>query len=409
MPELNFNALATEGPRGALQGFMYGQQLQNKMLADQQAMELKKQEQQLNALRISDFQKDRQLKVRMEKANLFKEGLLRAPTPEAARSLIKRQYSDPDLGPFLSQSIPLEDALAEISDDPVKFDQYKAQEALGIPDYMKSQMPKVVGNAIYLPSEKKFVTAPSQRLVSVIGSDGKPKMVPADEASGMVPLTAATAKMASIGGTSATPKPLTQLQKQSFRKEMAADTTSVKAAQSVSDELEKLTDELVGSPEKNIAPAKGLSGITGYRAILPSAFALPNSETRKAQQKLDTLKGKVMAFGRQLASLQGKLGNMAVQEWKFVSDSIQSIDPAAGNLDQQLRDIVRQAKNFANTMQERYDLTYESDNEEMPNLPPLPSGKGKSANVDTTSLPVRTLPPLPSGKGKSAAPTVSNW
>ena len=187
---------------------------------------------------------------------------------------------------------------------------------------------------------------------------------------------------------------------------MAADTTSVKAAQSVSDELEKLTDELVGSPEKNIAPAKGLSGITGYQAMLPS---FPNSEARKAQQKLDTLKGKVMAFGRQLASLQGKLGNMAVQEWKFVSDSIQSIDPAAGNLDQQLRDIVRQAKNFANTMQERYDLTYESDNEEMPNLPPLPSGKGKSANVDTTSLPVRTLPPLPGGKGKSAAPTVSNW
>ena len=406
MPELNFNALATEGPRGALQGFMYGQQLQNKMLADQQAMELKKQEQQLNALRISDFQKDRQLKVRMEKANLFKEGLLRAPTPEAARSLIKRQYSDPDLGPFLSQSIPLEDALAEISDDPVKFDQYKTQEALGIPDYMKSQMPKVVGNAIYLPSEKKFITAPSQRLVPVIGPDKQPKMVPADEASGMVPLTAATAKMAGIGGTSATPKPLTQLQKQSFQKEMAADTTSVKAAQSVSDELEKLTDELVGSPEKNIAPAKGLSGITGYQAMLPS---FPNSEARKAQQKLDTLKGKVMAFGRQLASLQGKLGNMAVQEWKFVSDSIQSIDPAAGNLDQQLRDIVRQAKNFANTMQERYDLTYESDNEEMPNLPPLPSGKGKSANVDTTSLPVRTLPPLPGGKGKSAAPTVSNW
>lgn len=397
MPELNFNALATEGPRGVLEGFMYGQQLQNKMLANQQAMELKKQEQQMNALRISAFEKDQQSKVRMEKANLFKEGLLRAPTPEAARSLIKRQYSDPDLGPFLSQSISLEDALAEISDDPVKFDQYKTQEALGIPDYMKSQMPKVVGNAVYLPSEKKFVTAPSQRLVSVIGPDGQPKMVPADEAAGMVPLTAATAKMAGIGGdriaTSATPKPLTQLQQQSFRKEMAADTTSVKAAQSVASELEKITDELVGSSEKNIPPSKGLSGITGYQAMLPS---FPNSEARKAQQKLDTLKGKVMAFGRQLASVQGKLGNMAVQEWKIVSDSIQSIDPAAGNLDAQLRDIVRQAKNFANTMQERYNLTYESDNEEMPSLPPLPGGEGKSATPFVS-------------KNKSAAPSVSNW
>jgi hypothetical protein len=44
-----------------------------------------------------------------------------------------------------------------------------------------------------------------------------------------------------------------------------------------------------------------------------------------------------------------------------VSDSIQAIDPAAGNLDVQLLDIVRQAKNFANTVQERYDLTYEAD------------------------------------------------
>lgn len=165
------------------------------------------------------------------------------------------------------------------------------------------------------------------------------------------------------GGTRAAPaapapKPMTELQQQSSRKAMAADKTSVKNAQSVVGELEKLTDELVGSPEKGIRPDPGLSGITGFQALIPS---LPKSDARKAQQKLETMKGKVMAFGRQLASLEGKLGNMAVQEWKFVSDSIQALDPAAGNLDVQLRDIVRQAKNFANTVQERYDLTYEGD------------------------------------------------
>ena len=158
-------------------------------------------------------------------------------------------------------------------------------------------------------------------------------------------------------------KPMTELQQQAFRKGMAADKTGVKASQSVVNELEKLTDELVGNPEKKIAPHPGLSGITGVQAMLPSMpeSLVTSGNSRKAQQKLETLKGKVMAFGRQLASLEGKLGNMAVQEWKFVSDSIQAIDPAAGNLDVQLRDIVRQAKNFANTVQERYDLTYEAD------------------------------------------------
>jgi hypothetical protein len=178
------------------------------------------------------------------------------------------------------------------------------------------------------------------------------------------------------------PKPMTALQQQASRKAMAADKTSVKASQSVVGELEKLTDELVGSPEKGIRPDPGLAGISGFQALFPS---MPKSDARKAQQKLETMKGKVMAFGRQLASLEGKLGNMAVQEWKFVSDSIQAIDPAAGNLDVQLRDIVRQAKNFANTVQERYDLTYEGAE---PAAAPTaaPSGAGGSApaasNVD---------------------------
>jgi hypothetical protein len=115
---------------------------------------------------------------------------------------------------------------------------------------------------------------------------------------------------------------------------------------------------------------------------------MPKSDARKAQQKLETMKGKVMAFGRQLASLEGKLGNMAVQEWKFVSDSIQSLDPAAGNLDVQLRDIVRQAKNFANTVQERYDQTYESTDSAAPPRTggPAPAASGKLSPAEQAEL-----------------------
>ena len=158
-------------------------------------------------------------------------------------------------------------------------------------------------------------------------------------------------------------KPMTALQQQSFRKAKAGDTVSVRAAETTVSELERLTDSLVGNPEKGIAPHPGLGGATGYSGLL---YSLPKGEARKAEQQLETFKGKIMAFGRQLASQEGKLGNMAVQEWKFVSDAIQKIDPSAGNLDEQMRDVVRQAKNAAATIREKYDLTYEDTGAESP-------------------------------------------
>jgi hypothetical protein len=368
---LDFNLLRPAGGSNPVNAFFQGQQAtMDRDLAQQKAA----QDQEMNALRRQQLtgqiqtQEETRVKNRAaEKTGMFRERLLRARTPEDARNLVRMQYSDPDLSPVLSQAASLEQALAEISDDPADFERYRQQEAMGMAEWMKSQMPKVAGNAVFLPGENRFITAPREPApaapsapVAVMGPDGRPQYVSREQAIGMTPFTPASVKFigGGAGGTRAAPapKPMTELQQQSSRKVMAADKTSVKASQSVVGELEKLTDELVGNPEKGIRPDPGLAGISGFQALIPS---LPKSDARKAQQKLETMKGKVMAFGRQLASLEGKLGNMAVQEWKFVSDSIQAIDPAAGNLDVQLRDIVRQAKNFANTVQERYDLTYE--------------------------------------------------
>lgn len=159
-----------------------------------------------------------------------------------------------------------------------------------------------------------------------------------------------------IPGGPAAGKPLTELQQLKLKKDFAADTTNVKSSMTTADELEKLTDELVGNPDKKLPPHPGLSGITGWSALLPSA---PSGNAIKAEQKLETFKGKIKALGRQLASQEGKLGNMAVQEWKMVSDAVQAIDPRAGNLDVQMRDVVRQARDLAGRMQEKFDLTYE--------------------------------------------------
>jgi len=161
-----------------------------------------------------------------------------------------------------------------------------------------------------------------------------------------------------IGQTPAAevPKPLTAAQTQKLKTEKAADTAHINASQSTANELEKLTNELVGSEDKKIKPHPGLGGITGYSALLPN---LPKGAAAQAQQKLDTFKGKILAFGREMASQNGKLGNMAVQEWKFVSDAVQAIDPKAGNLDVQMRDVVRQAQAFAKNQKSKFDMTYE--------------------------------------------------
>jgi hypothetical protein len=151
-------------------------------------------------------------------------------------------------------------------------------------------------------------------------------------------------------------KPLTALQAQKLKTEKAADTAHVSTSQSTADELEKLTNELVGSEDGKIKPHPGLGGITGFAAYLPN---LPKGDARQAQQKLDTFKGKILALGRGMASQDGKLGNMAVQEWKFVSDAVQAIDPKAGNLAEQMRDVVRQAKAFAARQKSKFESTYE--------------------------------------------------
>jgi len=168
--------------------------------------------------------------------------------------------------------------------------------------------------------------------------------------------TTATGELEPIPGGPAAGKPMTELQKQAYRKDFANDTSKIKSAIDTADELEKLTDELVGNPVKGVKPHPGLGGITGYTGMLPS---LPTGEAAKAEQKLETFKGKIKALGRAIASQEGKLGNMAVQEWQMVSDAVQAIKPTAGNLDEQMRDVVRQARVLSKNMQDKFDLTYE--------------------------------------------------
>lgn len=153
-------------------------------------------------------------------------------------------------------------------------------------------------------------------------------------------------------------KPLTALQTQKAKATQVAQNEVVRSSDASARELETLADKLVGNAEKKIPPHEGLSGITGYMGLLPS---LPSGDARNAAQQLDTFKGKVMAFGRLLATQQGKLGNMAVSEWKFISDAVEKIDPLAKNFPEQLRDVVRQAKDFAASKRETFNEQYDTE------------------------------------------------
>jgi hypothetical protein len=162
MADLNFNALVPQGPRGFYQGFEQGQEEQRaNALVQQKAA----QEQEMNALRMQQIrgaigEQEREVKAKTaaQKTAMFRDRLLRAPDANTARELVKMQYADPDVGAILSQTGSLEQALKEVPDDPTQFERYRQQEAMGMTEWMKSQLPKTVGNAIYKPSTDTFVT-----------------------------------------------------------------------------------------------------------------------------------------------------------------------------------------------------------------------------------------------------------
>ena len=159
---VNFNLLKQAGPANFYEGLVQGQEQQRVNALTQQKMA---QDQEMNALRVQQVrgeigQQERKVKAETtaRKTAMFRDRLLRASNPNSVRELVKMQYADPDVGALLSQTGSLEQALAEVPDDPVQFERYRQQEALGMTEWMKSQMPKTVGGSIYKPAEDKFLT-----------------------------------------------------------------------------------------------------------------------------------------------------------------------------------------------------------------------------------------------------------
>jgi hypothetical protein len=348
---------------------------------------------QLPGIQKSRFeQESASTKLLSDKLALLPNAYKMADTPEAYLALHQSVHADPVVGPWLkSVGATPEKGLATLQNavQTGKFDELRMGSMQSVAQLLEGMKPIMVSpGASVFQGGKSVFTAPAapaappvsvaeferaktdpafmkflqdravamrppaqpraeSPLVAIVGPDGSPMLVSRENAVGKTPANTAE-------------KPMTQAQRVKYNKDKVSDKDVVTGAFAVTGELEKLTDELVGNPDKKIAPAPGLSSITGFSA-LTNPLALPSGDARKALQKLETFKGKIMALGRQLASQEGKLGNMAVQEWKFVSDAVQKIDPAAGNLDEQMRDVVRQAREYSQRQQSKYDDTYADD------------------------------------------------
>lgn len=162
---LDFNLLRPASGPNPVNAFFQGQQdVARNALAQEEAT----QNRDLNALRrqqvtgqIQAQEDTRRKQTVTDKTAMFRDRLLRARDPNSARELIKMQYADPDLAPIVSQGGTLEQAIAEVPEDPVEYQRFVAQQAMGMADWIKSQMPKVTPTGdVYNPATGEFIRKP---------------------------------------------------------------------------------------------------------------------------------------------------------------------------------------------------------------------------------------------------------
>ena len=297
-------------------------------------------------------------------------------TPEQYIEWHIANHRDPVVGEALAaRGITEEKANAQIRESlskPGGFEQLLAQSKLGVEKFAEMNKPTLTAQD--LDGTKRILSTPGMGGAATVvpGSTGAVTMTPYQKGQLGVSQGQLAVSQGQLGvsrgqldvakkrveqeATKIKRGELTPLQQQAQKKAIAADKASISGAEATATALSDLTTKLLGSAEKKIPRHPGLSGMTGWQSLAPSA---PTGQARAAEQILETIKGKVKALGRTLASQDGKLGNMAVQEWKMVSDAIQAIDPASPNFPDQLNNIVAEANSLTSRMKTRFADTYD--------------------------------------------------
>jgi len=234
------------------------------------------------------------------------------------------------------------------------------------------------------PAQPREPAAP----VAVLGPDGKPMLVPREQAIGMTPASAAT-----------TTPSLTPVQQQKRRDAVG------KAFVSANNTLQVMQDVLDSA--KSVKESPGLGRATGYSGVyLPS---ITGGEAAKAEVRLANLKGKITALGKAAAASSGAIGTIATQEWKILSDQIAVVDPVKGEapLREQIGLIEDRARAAMTRIRDEYERIHGEDFELFPQFSelrtPSPSAEGMPANRQAPSGPPNrgrpTGQPKPSATG----------
>jgi hypothetical protein len=169
------------------------------------------------------------------------------------------------------------------------------------------------------------------------------------------------------------PKPLTAVQEAKLRDNIAKD---YKSAQSTIDAMLDPVSGVLASVKavRDLTPDQK-EAITGYSGYLPSV----TDTSKTADTKIKNLVGKVTALGRDLASLSGAIGPMAVQEWEIVRKQIADLnvnEMNAKDLDNQLDIIEGAARGAANRVRDAYTNQYFEEFERYPNRFQLKEPRG---------------------------------
>lgn len=283
-----------------------------------------------------------------------------------AEKYINSIYADPVIGDFLrSKGASPESAqkklmkIATGPDPEAQFNQWKFENAAGIE-----------------AAQKQFGTQVMNTAGGVLQYDprtGATKMIPGTSPADR-PMTPAQSKDFELRATAAenksAVKPLTEAQQIKARETIAKDRQVVSAIDASEKTMTSEIERLLKHP--------GLKGITGYTGMIPS---LPASEAGAAENILEGIKGKVKTLGRDLASQSGKLGNMAVQEWKFVSDAVAALDPRSKDFPNQLKLVQEAIKGLKDRSRAKFEETYPdlaADNAPAKPTSPAPAAAGRT-------------------------------
>ena len=217
-----------------------------------------------------------------------------------------------------------------------------------------------------------IATAQAGRTDVITGADGTTYML--DKVTGVAkPATVAAPAGASAGAPAAAGEPvkvapkggLTENQKMQLKARTSDDfgmaTETLRYVQDIERDIKSIADA-------------DISGATGYQSYFPSF----KTDTIRAEKTLTELRDKVGALGRTLASMSGKLGNLAVQEYEFLRQQVALIDPTAGEKDvkSQLAKAGTSMKRIANTVRDRYSREYGGEDNPFPQFRELPKEVG---------------------------------